>query len=43
MSKKGIKIHQKSVPGRLYQAGRLEGGAKTAGSRSVRKPKQSSK
>lgn len=41
MSKKGMKIHQKSMPGRLYQASRLEGGAKRALSRNIRKPKQS--
>jgi hypothetical protein len=43
MSKKGIKIHQKSVTGRLYQASRLDGGAKRSGSTNIRKPKKSGK
>lgn len=34
-------MHQKSVTGRLYQASRLEGGAKKFGSKSVRKAKKS--
>ncbi len=40
MSKKEIKMHQKGVSNRLYQAGRMESAMKRSGSKNIRKPKQ---
>ncbi len=41
MSKKSIKMHQKGVSTRLYQAGRMEANVKSFGNKQVRKAKKS--
>ncbi len=41
MAKKAVKIHQKSVANRLYQASRLPSGVKNFGSKNIRKGKKS--